>query len=228
MHTSIIHPKDFNLCSVCNIGFNSQNRMLNHQTAIHNLCVKCNKSFGDRSALTSHSFEHRSRPVLCPGRECNRRCKSAAGLVAHLESGACRSKFNREQINQIAVDLDKTNVITNPARLVQGPEGPAPPKRAITSLATSLSFNGKGFECSLCHREFVTLAALNSHIASPVHDEKIYRCPKEWKGCGKEYSALSVLCHHVEGQKCGIREFSDPMQQVIKTMSSALKGKLVL
>ncbi|KAF9805513.1 hypothetical protein IEO21_09011 [Rhodonia placenta] len=245
-HNKSIHPKDFNLCWVCNIvrsshltlslltdtlllqGFITQARLRKHQVAIHSLCFKCNKTFENGSDLETHSFEHTDRPILCTGRECIRRFKSAAGLVAHLESGACRAKFKREHVNHIAVDLDKTNVVTNPARLVQGADGPIPPPRAVTSPATALSFNGDGFECSLCHREFVTLAALNDHIASPTHDEKMYRCPKEWAGCGKEFSALSILCHHVEGKKCGIRRFNDPMQQVISTMSSALKGNLVL
>lgn len=233
-HATAVHSSDFNLCSLCHAGFHSPSQLKKHKIKRHNLynkCNKCNKCFDTAADLHGHLIEHKKKPkkpLLCPGRKCNRRFKLAGGLISHLESGACKSGVTREQVNQIAVELDKTNVVTNPARLVQGPDGPAAPRRAITSLATSLSFNGKGFECFLCHREFEALRGLNDHLASAVHDDKIYMCPKQWEGCGKEFSALSVLCHHVESQKCGIRRFNAPMQEVVSSMSSALKGKLVL
>jgi len=120
-----------------------------------------------------------------------------------------------------------SNIVTNPARLLGGPGAYALPERSVTSWSTSLSFNGRKYECFLCHKEFEALERLNQHLESPAHDEEIYRCPRGWQGCGKEFRTLSALCQHVESEKCGIRRFNDPMQKVVGSMASALKGLIL-
>jgi hypothetical protein len=41
-----------------------------------------------------------------------------------------------------------------------------------TYFATKRSWNGYGYECYLCHREFSRLSGLNQHLSSPVR-----KCP---------------------------------------------------
>lgn len=216
-------------CHLCGAGLSTLNGLQQHRINKHNCCVPCNRYFASVQALRSHlqSSIHQPKSVLCPGHKCSKRCKTAAGLVNHLESGACRSGMNRARINALAVEFDKTNVITNRARLLSGSNGSCAPRPLITSIATSLSFNGRSYECFMCHRQFQTLDRLNQHLASPAHDDEIYRCPKAFQGCGKEFRVLSALCQHVESGKCGIRRFNAPMQKVIGSMSSALKGLLL-
>ncbi|CCM05280.1 uncharacterized protein FIBRA_07492 [Fibroporia radiculosa] len=135
--------------------------------------------------------------------------------------------MSRERINRLAVQYDTTNVITNPSRLIEGSGGYTLPERTVTTWATERSFNGTKYECFLCHREYRTLAALNQHLGSAAHDDDIYRCPRGWQGCGTEFRTLSGLCQHVEAERCGIRRFNDPMQSVITSMSSALRGLIL-
>ncbi|PCH38947.1 hypothetical protein WOLCODRAFT_84550, partial [Wolfiporia cocos MD-104 SS10] len=198
-----------------------------HWQDTHNLCIYCNRTFIKTDELQQHlpCPQNRERTIVCPGNKCIKRFYSGAGLLAHLESGACRSGMNRPQINRLAVELDTNRVVTNPARLLHGPDGPTAPESMITP-ATALSYNGSNYECFLCHREFAHLAGLNQHLTSPVHEEKIYRCPEAWDGCGAEFSALSVLCAHVEGgsKGCKIKRFNAPVQSVISTMAATLKG----
>jgi hypothetical protein len=96
--------------------------------------------------------------------------------------------------------MDKNNVITKPMITMPGYEN------ASNMVATDQAWNGDAFECYFCHREFDRLSGLNNHMRSPVHEQKIYRCPG--RGCGREYKALSGLVQHVESESCGVMRFS--------------------
>jgi hypothetical protein len=87
------------------------------------------------------------------------------------------------------------------------------------TYATERSYNGANYECFLCHREFCRLDSLNSHLQSPAHDEKIYRCPNR-DGCGVELSTMGALCQHAESDKCGVQRF----RYVRDAMDSLLVG----
>lgn len=209
--------------------FYNETYLHQHGQQEHPYCESCERPFRSQNNLETHlkSSAHQPRTLVCPGRKCSKRFISGAALILHLESGACRSGMTRDRINRLAVQFDPTNVITNPARLLQGPDGYALPQKTITTIATSLAWNGRKFECFLCHREYQTLAALNQHLDSPAHDDEIYRCPRGWQGCGAEFRTLSALCQHVESEQCSIRRFNDPMQSVIGSMASALKGLIL-
>jgi len=66
------------------------------------------------------------------------------------------------------------------------------------TMAIGRAWNGSGFECYLCHREFSSLNGLNCHIRSPVHEQALYKCPKA--SCGKNFKMLSGLVQHVESE----------------------------
>jgi hypothetical protein len=153
---------------------------------------------------------------MCPGRGCNKSFISVAALTLHFESGTCRSGMTHEELDRRVVRADRNHDITNPDRLICGPEGYEPP--TTTSWATERSFNGKVYECFVCHSTFTTLTGLNQHLQSPVHREKIYRCPKE--DCRIEFKTLSALCQHVEGGSCGVRVF----RQVQDVMDRLTRG----
>lgn len=79
------------------------------------------------------------------------------------------------------------------------------------TIATARSWNGSGYQCYLCQREFNSLRGLNSHLSSPAHEQKIYRCPG--RGCGGEFKLLSGLVQHVESERCGVMRFATVQQQ---------------
>ena len=192
----------------------------------HWYCVDCKRVFQDGESLREHleSTTHAGRSVHCPGVKCRGLFASGSALIQHLESGSCKSKMTRHDVNKLAVQMDVENALTNPARLLTGPGGSAPPK-ITASWATELSRNpatGK-YACMVCHKEFLKLNWLNAHLQSSVHDEKIYRCPEGWKGCGNEFNTLGALCQHVEKGSCGVRQFNSTLQKYVTSLSDGMK-----
>jgi hypothetical protein len=137
-------------------------------------------------------------------------CKSdfttASGVTIHLESGACtRSNLNRQKINTMIKKLDRNNVITKPLLTMPGYNN------SDETFATDRAWNGSGYECYLCHKEFGALRALNQHLGSAAHERNLYHCPKG--GCGREYKLLSALVQHVESESCGLMRFGQVQAQ---------------
>ena len=135
--------------------------------------------------------------IDCPF--CKRAFTTASGVVVHLESGTCTSGLNRQKINAEIQRLDRNNVITRPMLTMPGYD-------RVETIATERSWNGYGYQCYLCRREFGQLNGLNSHLKSPAHEQKLYRCPKA--SCGREYKMLSGLVQHVESESCGVMRFA--------------------
>jgi len=188
----------------------------NNSTGLHeqNLrtqpyCVQCCRVFQSESNLNSHLNSSTQKPknVHCPGANCGKAFVSMSALMLHFEAGTCPSGMTRSELNHIVVRSDRHNVITNPARLIGGPDGDAPPTVTET-WATDLSWNGSAYECFLCHAMFRSLMSLNSHLQSPRHEDRIYRCPNRTT-CGIEFSVLSALTQHVESGKCGANRFKE-------------------
>jgi hypothetical protein len=125
---------------------------------------------------------------------------SRSAMVLHLESGGCRSGVNRRIVDRYVREYDRTNVITNPARLLT-----AGSSNEVTYYASSAAWNGSSYECYLCHTGFRTLPSLNQHLASPRHQEKVYFCPLS--SCCVEFTTLSALCQHIESERCGVGRF---------------------
>ncbi|TVY83704.1 hypothetical protein LSUE1_G001131 [Lachnellula suecica] len=147
-----------------------------------------------------HSKTHSS--MACPF--CKGKYATASGVVIHLESGRCSSGLDRHKINEAIRKLDRNNVITKPMLTMPGYGQPE-------TIATNRAWNGRGYECYLCPKEFGTLQGLNAHLKSPFHDQEIYRCPKG--GCGRNYKLLSGLVQHVESESCGLMQFGQVQRQ---------------
>ncbi|KAG9313887.1 hypothetical protein JVU11DRAFT_4655 [Chiua virens] len=109
-------------------------------------------------------------------------------------SGATRAMIDRWVRVQ-----DQGNVITVPRQLLTNGED------TPRYIATERSWNGSAYECVLCHSTFRELVDLNRHLASPRHQEKIYRCPMS--SCLARFNTLSGLCQHVESESCGVLRF---------------------
>src|ERR1700735_4994166 len=116
---------------------------------------------------------------------------SRSALLLHLEGGACRSGIDRTTVNKYVRQYDTNIIITDPARFLT--DGTSD---NIKYYASDRSWNGYGYECYLCHRSFASLVALNQHLGSPVHQDKIYICPSST--CRARFTALSALCQHIE------------------------------
>jgi len=206
-------------CDICKKVFLNSNGLHEHNRQCHAsvYCIPCMRIFIAPSNLRSHqnSSIHAPKDVHCPFPVCTQTFVSRSAMLLHLESGSCPSRVTRQAINRIVRQLDTSNVITNPARLITGGRNT---HDEITYSATAASWNGRAYECCLCHSSFPRLLALNQHLASPRHQEKIYVCPLS--SCRLQFSGLSALCQHIESERCGISRFS----QVQNTMDGLVSG----
>ncbi|KAJ3498653.1 hypothetical protein NLJ89_g10191 [Agrocybe chaxingu] len=220
-HELIEHYEDNHYyCSSCNRVFTNEHGLKEHyrQSDRHYYCPSCDRFFDSANSLKNHlnSSIHRPKDVMCPFRGCDEGFVSRAALVLHLESGTCRSGIDRATVNKVVRQYDKTGIITDPSRLLtSGSNG----NQNITYMATAASWNGYGFECYLCDKVCQTIPALNQHLASPRHQEKIYIC--RGSECSQRFNTLSGLVQHIESEKCGIlkmRAVQNVMDNVLGRM----------
>ncbi|KAL4063896.1 hypothetical protein V8B97DRAFT_654122 [Scleroderma yunnanense] len=202
-------------CEKCNRVFKNEYGLHEHNRQSHYYCESCKRVFQSPSNLSAHmnSSTHRSKDVPCPFNGCDQSFVSKSALILHLESGGCKSGVNRQMVNRYVREVDRTNIITNPSRLLTGGDN-----TDVSYTATDASWNGRAYECVLCHNLFRSLRDLNRHLASPRHQSKVYRCPLDT--CQVQFSTLSALCQHIESEKCGVSRF-----KVVKhTMDNMLSG----
>lgn len=97
--------------------------------------------------------------ILCPF--CNTDFSTATGLTHHLERGACPQAqgLSRDEMYRFIRRKDPDGLISK--KLIGWHGTPS-------YEATSRAWNGFGYECYLCSRNFSTLAGLNQHLNSPV------------------------------------------------------------
>jgi len=132
-------------------------------------------------------------------------------MTIHLESGTCPSGATRHKVNETIRFYDRNNLITD--RLLTYPDS----NGSTETWATSAAWNGHAFECYFCPREFRSLPALNQHLKSPAHEQKLYHCPK----CAVKFNVFSGLVQHVESESCGISRFA-AVKKVMDNMTSTL------
>ncbi|EJC99647.1 uncharacterized protein FOMMEDRAFT_93335 [Fomitiporia mediterranea MF3/22] len=193
-------------CSPCIRIFTTFNGYACHSESAHHYCRECNRLFQSENTLRIHraSSIHTPRWLACPGRQCIKKFTCPSALIHHAESGACPSGVTRKAVNEYVARQDRQNIITNASRMLTGPDGEKCPPSEPNYLATQLSWNGKRYECFLCHGQYATQAGLNQHLKSPRHLQDVYHCPM--RNCEMEFTVLSALCQHAEMGSCGIRE----------------------
>nr|VWO96247.1 C2H2-type domain-containing protein [Ganoderma boninense] len=201
--------------------------MLSHCREAHydRWCAPCKRMFQNENNLRQHlgSATHCPANIVCPMKGCGRSFISTAALVLHLESGTCASGMTREMVDRLVKKYDKHGVITDPSRLIQGSGTSSP--QVTRTWATDRAWNGQAYECYLCHKTFRSLSALNAHLGSPVHGDKLYRCPRGFGGCGIEFRTLSAFCQHVERGQCGVHRFASQLRNVIDGVTKS--GRLL-
>ena len=232
-------------CSSCERIFTYEHGLQDHyrQSTLHHYCLPCKRLFQSASNLKSvrqyhrrkfiyimfadspplqhlDSSDHRPKDVVCPFRGCGGAFVSRSALALHLEEGACQSGIDRIAINRCVRQYDTNNIITDPSRLLTSGTSSDNTK----CYASGRSRNGHAFECHLCHSTYTSLASLTQHLASPIHQDKIYICPGST--CWARFTTLSALCQHIESEKCGVSKF----KAVQNTMDRIFRqiGRIIL
>ncbi|EYE90133.1 C2H2-type zinc finger protein [Aspergillus ruber CBS 135680] len=197
-------------CESCSAKFHTQQAADQHMKArnhFKNYCRTCDRRFINENNLRAHlnSKTHRGTNVPCPF--CKTKYTSANGLAHHLETGSCpsASKLNRETIYRMIRERDPHGVITKRQIEWHG-------RATAVYTATDRAFNGSHWECYICHRQFRLRHHLNQHLNSPVHQQKVYHCPK--RACAKEFVTLAGLFNHLESESCGMMRFENVQRHV--------------
>lgn len=199
--------------------FTTEDGLHQHNSRKHWYCASCRRLFQTENNLHTHlrSSAHQPRRLRCPGSRCKASFITEAGLVLHCESGACRSGVTRRAVDRVVTSVDRGNIITDPTKMIEALNAP------ITEIwATSQSWNGKAFECILCHREFTDLTRLNQHLHSPAHENTKYLCPPAWNGCKTQFKTLSGLMQHVESETCGVAKFKQRFKNVVHDVTTGM------
>ncbi|EJD40337.1 hypothetical protein AURDEDRAFT_91029 [Auricularia subglabra TFB-10046 SS5] len=207
------------LCGICDewvfddAAFHKHNK---HQHA-DRYCASCRRMFMAPSNYNSHmnSSLHRTKDIPCPhrARGCTHTFVSHSAMTLHLESGHCVSGMTRADVNQRVIELDRGRVITDPSRLLTN-------GTTTKYRATSQAWNGHAWECYLCHAQLSSRGALDNHLNSPRHEQKMYICPGP--KCGQRFTTLSGLMQHIESDKCGVQRFR-VVQDAISQLTNGMK-----
>ncbi|KAE8168133.1 hypothetical protein BDV40DRAFT_294685 [Aspergillus tamarii] len=167
-------------------------------------CWTCCRKFQSENSLQMHlkSTIHRGSNIPCPF--CKAEYTSASSLTHHLEQGSCPRAdiLNRETILHIVQERDPHRAITNEqleCHTIKEGNSQHP--------TTTNAFNGSCWECYLCHGEFSSATALDSHLSSPAHKQAVYHCPNSKDKCAKEFTTLAALFDHLESEACSYIRF---------------------
>ncbi|KAL9046034.1 MAG: hypothetical protein Q9206_007177, partial [Seirophora lacunosa] len=208
-------------CDSCAYIFSSQAALDEHKDEEHppNYCYGCKRRFPNLNNLNMSldtftngasarqhlkSSTHTGKNAKCPW--CPSKFTNLTGVCLHLESGACPSGINRQQIDQYCRQVDPDHFFTT-KQIGWHPDDDS--SSTTMPLATgSAAWDGSCYRCYLCPNGFRSVKALNQHLASPAHRRKIYHCPR----CRREYAALSGLVNHLESESCGRFRFEGGVQ----------------
>ncbi|KAL4942181.1 hypothetical protein BDV06DRAFT_167605 [Aspergillus oleicola] len=186
-------------CETCNGMFRDKAAAEKHMKETghwKNHCKACDKQFKTEKDLQTHLNKSHPRVIPCPF--CDTTYTTAGDLSHHLESKTCpNAQLTRETTYRTTRERDTHHLVTYKEI------GWTDDKAWYT--ATPLSWNGTGYECYLCHREFPKLAGLNQHLDSNVHLQSVYYCPN--KRCDKAYMSLGGLFDHLEKDSCSFIRF---------------------
>lgn len=82
-------------------------------------CEPCRASFRSIDALNNHLKSKKHKTIKCVASSlCKKRFKTLAGMMAHLESGACVSSWDRKKIAKFLQQHDTNAVIIEPGAIV--------------------------------------------------------------------------------------------------------------
>lgn len=201
-------------CKVCDLAFrNADDRDEHQEDEGHykgRYCVDCDRVFLNENSLHQHlnSRIHRGATVGCPF--CGTNFTTASGVSHHLESSSCPRARNldRISIHRAIRQRDPHGVITE--RLLEWHD-----TGCNSQWNPSSAWNGYGYECYLCRREFSKPHSLRQHVNSPAHQAPLYYCPNNNGRCGgKQFPTLAALFNHLESESCGFVKFNTVQKNV--------------
>ncbi|KAI0121923.1 hypothetical protein F4814DRAFT_194350 [Daldinia grandis] len=191
----------FHECSICNETRPTDDQVKEHEIEEHFYCADCDRTFNTYNNIKMHlnSRVHRGINIDCPF--CRNPYTSATGLAHHLERGACPRApcLDRDEVYKLIRVKDPGGLISK--KLIGWSGSP-------NYLATYEAWNGRAFECYLCHRTFASLESLNQHLRSPAHQQNLYHCPSRLL-CGREFISLAGIMNHLESESCGYTRFEN-------------------
>ncbi|KAL4808657.1 hypothetical protein BDV18DRAFT_88337 [Aspergillus unguis] len=200
-------------CETCNAMFYSHPEAEQHMRALSHFkhyCKDCKRPFDNENSLKMHlnSKTHRGGSITCPF--CKAGYTAANGLSHHLETASCPKapRLDREAIYCMVRARDPQGLITHKTIGWKDEENGS-------SAATAQTWNGTGYECYLCHREFTQLRWLNQHLDSNVHKQQVYHCPNG--RCGKGFAAMAGLFNHLENEACAFMRF-ERVQKTVRAV----------
>ncbi|KAG9688323.1 hypothetical protein KCU95_g10346, partial [Aureobasidium melanogenum] len=202
-------------CETCSLCFRSEDARDEHQDDEghyeHLHCADCDRYFQNTNNLAQHmkSRIHQGTSIICPF--CKAAFVTASGVSHHLETSSCPKARNlsRDVIHQALRQRDSNGVITE--RLLEWHDN-----NTISSTWDPKSaYNGRGYECYICHREFGSAKSLDQHVRSPAHQAPLYHCPNKNGKCGgKRFPTLAALFNHLESESCGYAKFATVQSSV--------------
>ncbi|KAK3689462.1 hypothetical protein B0T22DRAFT_461578 [Podospora appendiculata] len=204
------HQEEYK-CKLCYDVFGDEEEREDHHVYNHLYCSDCERHFQNPNNIKMHlnSRTHRSQNIKCLF--CVNTFTTATGVTTHLESGGCPNApgLNRDDVYRLIRGKDPNGTISKNLIGWHGSE---------TYEASDRTWNGSGYECYLCDRTFRQLAALNQHLKSPAHQQKLYHCPN--RGCARDFKMLAALINHLESESCGFMRFDAVQRQMSDLVSS--------
>ncbi|KAI1397047.1 hypothetical protein F4819DRAFT_473284 [Hypoxylon fuscum] len=198
-------------CSICNETWPTIEQRTDHEISDHYYCADCERLFNSYNNIKMHlnSRVHRGKNLACPF--CKQNYTTATGLAHHLERGACpKAPFlDQDEVYRLVRRKDPSGLFS---KNLIGWEGSEKYK------ATALAWNGRAYECFICHRQFSQLHSLDQHVSSPTHQQNLYHCPKR-NTCGREFTTLAALMSHLESESCGYTKFENVQRATRSIMS---------
>ncbi|EGN93768.1 hypothetical protein SERLA73DRAFT_126614 [Serpula lacrymans var. lacrymans S7.3] len=210
-----VQSRNHAYCQYCDEHFEDREDLIDHNHDNHSYCPSCNKVFKNDFGLHEHNRQVHHYCVSC-----KRLFVSASNLQAHMNSSTHRPRDVVCPFRGCAQAFVSKSALV--LHLESGKCQSGVDRRTVDRYVPA--WNGAFFECYLCHTEFRSLDALNQHLASPFHREKVYRCPLT--SCRVQFVTLSALCQHVESEKCGVARFKS-VQNTMDNMFSKM-GRLTM
>ncbi|EOA90812.1 uncharacterized protein SETTUDRAFT_101140 [Exserohilum turcica Et28A] len=186
------------------------------------MCKICRRTVPSLQSFQQHCESLKHKPISalsCPtGEGCKRKFSAPSALLHHLESGKCCSGMDRDDIYDIVQLYDKDHTIhilpklTPSSSTYLSAHGLSPDSGAPTA---SLDSSDGWLLVTPTHSQgtFRTVQALQQHIVSPTHCDKVYHCPRNLlpinsskaetkQRKAKQFTTLSGLAQHLESGAC--------------------------
>ncbi|KAJ0413355.1 hypothetical protein BJY00DRAFT_319848 [Aspergillus carlsbadensis] len=189
-------------CETCDERFHTQTLAEQHMRTLGhygNYCKHCGRFFDNENNLRKHFESRTQRGSNMAWRHSQIDKTTTSGSIRHFETGSSTgaTRINRQMTQRVASYLDAQRPPTHHSNWRDGENR--------QDLATDKTWNGFGWECYVCHKEFARRTGLGNHLNSQAHRQRIYHCSNE--KCAKEFSSLDGLFNHLENDACSIARF---------------------